>query len=60
MAATHHRCADGIEIDPHYVNVAILRRQDFTKRDAVLESTGQTFDEVTTERSRRIRYVRAS
>lgn len=54
------RKAYGIEIDPHYVDVAIRRWQDFTKRDAILESTGQTFDEVTTERSRRIRYVRAS
>jgi len=54
------RKAYGVEIDPHYVDVAIRRWQDFTKRDAILESTGQTFDKVTAERSRRIRYVRAS
>lgn len=54
------RKAYGIEIDPHYIDVAIRRWQDYTKRDAILESTGQTFDEVTAERSRPIRYVRAS
>ena len=41
----------GIEIDPLYVDVAIRRWQDFTKRDAVLADTGQTFDEVAAERS---------
>ena len=35
-----------IEIDPHYADVAIRRWQAFTRRDAVLESTGQTFDEL--------------
>ena len=35
-----------IEIDPHYADVAIRRWQAFSRRDAVLESTGQTFDEV--------------
>jgi len=33
-----------MEIDPHYADVAIRRWQNFTKRDAVLVSTGQTFD----------------
>lgn len=45
------RRAYGIEIDPLYVDVAIRRWQEFTKRDAILKSTGQTFDEVATERS---------
>lgn len=35
-----------MEIDPHYADVAIRRWQAFTKRDAVLESTGQTFDQL--------------
>ncbi len=35
-----------MEIDRHYADVAIRRWQTFTKRDAVLESTGQTFDEL--------------
>ncbi|MBN9597821.1 MAG: ParB N-terminal domain-containing protein [Afipia sp.] len=54
------RKAYGIEIDPYYVDVAIRRWQDFTKRDAILESTGQTFEEVAAKRSRPRRYVRAS
>lgn len=41
----------GIEIDPLYVDVAIRRWQEFTKRDAILAATGQTFDEVAAERS---------
>ncbi|BAQ16628.1 site-specific DNA-methyltransferase [Methyloceanibacter caenitepidi] len=36
-----------LEIDPHYADVAIRRWQKLTKRDATLESTGQTFDELT-------------
>ena len=35
-----------MEIDPHYADVAIRRWQNFTKRDAALESTGQTFDKL--------------
>jgi DNA modification methylase len=41
----------GLEIDPLYVDAAIRRWQDFTKRDAILKTTGQTFDEVATARS---------
>jgi DNA modification methylase len=51
------RRAYGLEIDPLYVDVAVKRWQDFTKRDAILKATGQTFDEVaaarTTTNSRR-------
>jgi hypothetical protein len=39
-----------IEIDPAYVDVAIRRWQRLTGRDAVLEGTAQTFDEIRTER----------
>jgi DNA modification methylase len=42
----------GLEIDPLYVDAAIRRWQDFTKRDAILKATGQTFDEVGAARSR--------
>jgi DNA modification methylase len=35
----------GIEIDPLYVDAAIRRWQAYTKKDAILDSTGQTFDE---------------
>ena len=41
----------GLEIDPLYVDAAIRRWQDFTKLDAVLKATGQTFDEVAAARS---------
>ena len=36
-----------MEIDPHYADVAVRRWQAFTRRDAVLESTDQTFDVLT-------------
>jgi DNA modification methylase len=35
-----------IEIDPRYVDVAVRRWQRVTRKDAILEATGQTFDEV--------------
>jgi DNA modification methylase len=41
----------GMEIDPLYVDAAIRRWQDVTKRDAILKSTGQTFDEITAIRT---------
>jgi DNA modification methylase len=41
----------GMEIDPLYVDAAIRRWQDFTKRDAILKATGQTFDEAAVARS---------
>lgn len=45
------RTAYGLEIDPLYVDAALRRWQDVTKRDAIHAATGQTFDEVTAERS---------
>ena len=46
------RCARMIELDPRYVDVAILRWQAFSGQQATLASTGQTFAEVTRERQR--------
>lgn len=40
------RAIYAMELNPPYVDVAIKRWQDFTGQKAVLESTGQTFDEV--------------
>jgi DNA modification methylase len=40
-----------IELDPDYVDVAIRRWQKFTGRDAILEATGQSFDELQAERT---------
>jgi DNA modification methylase len=42
------RRAFGIEVDPRYVEVALKRWQAHTRKDAILSSTGQTFDEVLT------------
>jgi DNA modification methylase len=36
----------GLELDPRYVDVAVRRWQEYTGRDASLESSGQTFAEV--------------
>jgi DNA modification methylase len=36
-----------MELDPKYVDTIIRRWQKHTNRDAILESTGKTFDEVT-------------
>jgi DNA modification methylase len=45
------RTAYGMEIDPLYVDAAIRRWQGFTKRDAILAATGQTFNETAARRS---------
>jgi DNA modification methylase len=46
------RVAYGLEIDPLYVDTAVRRWEAYTKCDAILEKTGQTFAEVSAERSR--------
>jgi DNA modification methylase len=40
-----------VEIDPQYVDVAIRRWQRVTGKDAILQSTGQTFAETLTART---------
>jgi DNA modification methylase len=40
------RRAAALEIDPHYVDVAIRRWQDYTGKAAVLVATGNTFEEI--------------
>ena len=39
-----------IELKPKYCDVAILRWQDFTGKQAVLEGDGRSFDEIAAER----------
>jgi DNA modification methylase len=39
------RRARAMEIDPHYVDVAVKRWQDYTGKPAVFAATGQTFEE---------------
>ena len=41
----------GAELDPRYVDVAVRRWERFTGKDAILESTGQTFLEVQAARN---------
>lgn len=45
------RRAYGLELDPLYVDAAVRRWQGFTKADAILESSGKTFDETAEARS---------
>jgi DNA modification methylase len=45
------RKARAMEIDPHYVDVGVRRWQTYTGKNAVLESTGQTFEEVEEQRA---------
>jgi DNA modification methylase len=46
------RRAYGLEIDPLYVDVAVRRWQAYTRRDAVLNGTSETFDEVAAARGK--------
>jgi DNA modification methylase len=44
------RQARAIELDPHYVDVAVMRWQRFTGKEAVLEANGQTWSQVREDR----------
>ena len=43
-------CARLSELDPKYVDVIVTRWQQFTGKQATLESTGQTFEQVQSQR----------
>ncbi|MCU1248123.1 MAG: modification methylase [Edaphobacter sp.] len=45
------RIALAIELDPVYVDVAIIRWQNFTGKQATLEEDGRTFEEISEERA---------
>ena len=45
-AETTGRICHAVELDPAYVDVAVQRWQSFTGKEAVLESSGQTFNDV--------------
>jgi DNA modification methylase len=45
------RRARALEIDPHYVDVAVRRWEIYTGKAAVLDPTGRTFEEITEERT---------
>ena len=45
-----NRKARLMEIDPKYADCIVLRYQDYTGKQAVLDSDGRTFDEIARER----------
>ncbi|MFL6350495.1 MAG: DNA modification methylase [Bryobacteraceae bacterium] len=47
------RICYGLEIDPLYADVIVLRWQALTKKAAILEGDGRTFDQIRMERSAR-------
>jgi DNA modification methylase len=49
-AEVTERICYGIDIDPKYTDVAVLRWQQFTGMEATLEGSGRTFDQVKAER----------
>jgi DNA modification methylase len=44
------RKARALEIDPHYVDVAVCRWQSYTGKTAILSATGDSFEDVSTKR----------
>ena len=44
------KSAMGIEMEPAYVDVSVTRWQNYTGKQATLESTGKTFDEMKDDR----------
>ena len=48
------RICYGMEIDPRYVDVAVLRWQRFTGKQAVLDGDGRTFEEIARARRKEV------
>jgi len=46
------RVCIGIDIDPRYVDVAVMRWQEFTGQEATLEGVGRTFKQVKAQRTK--------
>jgi DNA modification methylase len=42
----------GLELNPLYVDAAVRRWQAYTRRDAILKTSGQSFDELATARNK--------
>jgi len=53
-AETTGRICCGMDIDPRYVDVAVVRWQQFTERQAVLDGNGGTFDEMARVRRKEV------
>ncbi len=45
------RVCCGMEVDPKYVDVIVKRWQQFTGKEAVLDGTDRTFDDIAAERA---------
>ncbi len=45
------RCVHALELNPAYVDVAVIRWQSFTGKTAILEATGETFEATASARS---------
>ncbi len=45
------RCCYAVEINPSYVDIAVMRWQSFTGKQAVLDGSHETFEDVKRERS---------
>lgn len=50
-AETIGRACHAVELDPAYVDVAVLRWQAFTGKSAILEGDGRSFAEIARERT---------
>jgi DNA modification methylase len=46
------RVCYGMELDPKYVDVTVLRWQTLAGKKVTLEADGRTFDEIAAERSK--------
>ena len=44
------RVCFGVELDPKYVDVAVLRWQSVTGKQATLDGDGRTFEQIQSER----------
>jgi DNA modification methylase len=49
-ATMTERICYGMEIDPKFVDVVIMRWQQLTGKQAVLDGAGRTFEEISAER----------
>ena len=52
------RCIHALELNPAYVDVAMIRWQSFTGKTAILEATGESFLTTMAARSAGLRFVR--